>query len=158
MKKLAIGVLVVWAAAACRRQAVVTSAPPNAAPAASNATGGATANEALLKFLAAIKVQDLQAVSNVWGTKDGPAATDRRYMTVEMMEQRIIIMTRCFRHDSWSIRNETPLVGGDRQFTVELKYRTLTVSRDFTATPGPQSRWYISNIQMEPASPICSAR
>jgi hypothetical protein len=162
VKKLAIGVLVVLVASACRRQAVVTSVPtqqPPSTPAASNAAGGATASEAVTRFLAAVKAQDLQALSNVWGTKDGgPARNDRRYMTVEMMEQRMIIMIRCLRHDSWTVLRETAVTGGDRQITVQLKYKALTVPRDFTATLGPGGRWYVSVVQMDqPPSAICSA-
>ena len=159
MKKLAIVALVV--VSACHRKVVVTTAPPQQTPptsAASTAPGGANAREALTKVLGAAKAQDIQAMANVWGTKDGGAAAiDRRYMSVEEMEKRLIILIRCLRHDSWTQVAETPVVGGDRQITAQLKYKGLTVSRDFTATMGPGGRWYISIIQMEPPSPICSA-
>lgn len=152
MKKLAIGLVIVLTAAACRRQAIVTSAPPQqtpTTPAASNAPGGATAREALTKFFAAAKAQDVQAMSMVWGTKDaGPAATAGK-MPQDEMEKRLIFMIRCTRHDSWSIKSESPLVGGDRQFTVELKLKTLTGVTDFVAVQGPGGRWYIREFDPE---------
>jgi hypothetical protein len=159
VKKLAMVVLLV--AAACGRQAVVTSAPatPASGAAASNLPGGASARDALNKFLAAVKVQDVQALSNIWGTKDGgAAATDRRYMTVEVMEQRLIIMIRCARHDSWTVKSETPLAGGDRQFTVELKLRNSVATTDFVAVPGPGGRWFIKEYGIEQTMPICQAQ
>ena len=147
MKKLAIAVLIVLSATACRRQAVVSSVPtqtPAQTPPASNVPGGATAQEALAKFLAGTRAQDIQAVANVWGTKaGGAAATDRSYVPADEMERRVIIMIRCARNDSWTIRGELPLPDGDRQFTVELKYKNLTGVTDFVAVQGPQSRWYI---------------
>jgi hypothetical protein len=152
VKKLAIGVLIVWVAAACRRQAVVTSVPSqpaSTAPAVSNAAGGATAQEALAKFLAAGKAQDLQAMSNVWGTKQGGAASTGGYMPREEMEKRLIIMIKCTRNDSWAIKSEMPLIGGDRQFTVELRLKNLTGVTDFVAVQGPNTRWYISQFDPE---------
>jgi hypothetical protein len=159
VKKLAIAVLLVVSASACRRQTVVTSVPTATPPAAAaNAPGAATAREALTKLLAAAKVQDVQAFSNVWGTKEaGPVRTDRRFMTVEEMEQRIIYMIRCLRHDSWSVKAETPVLNSQRQFTVELRLRNLTAQADFTATPGPEARWYIANFDTPKLGTICSA-
>lgn len=146
-----MGVLVVLLAASCRRQAVVTSTPsqPQSTPPAANLAGGATALDALTRFLAAVKVQDVQALSHVWGTKDAGPASGGRYMSQEVMEQRLIILIRCARHDSWSVRSETPMVGGDRQFTVELKLRNLTGVTDFVAVQGPSSRWYIREYDVE---------
>ena len=158
MRKLAIVVLLVMVS--CKRQVSVTSAP-SGQPAATvnpNATGGATHRDALTRFLQAAKVQDVQAMSNVWGTTKGPARTDRTFMTVEVMEQRIIYMMRCLRHDSYTVNSETPAVGDKRIFAVTLKLGPLTAVTDFTTTPGPEGRFYLENLELAKVNVLCTAK
>ena len=158
MKKLAIVVLLV--VSACRRQAVVTTVPTQQTPqtpAASNAPGGATPREAVARFLAASKVQDVQAMSNVWGSKEGPARTSG-LVPADQLEMRIIYMIRCTRHDSYAVKSETAVTGGERQFAVELKLKTTVALIDFTATPGRDGRWYVRTLDLEQAQPICGTR
>ena len=158
MKKLAIVVLLV--VSACRRQAVVTSTPTQTPPAPSataNQDGGANPRDALQKFFAAAKAQDIQAMSAIWGTKDGPARSGKM-MPMDQMEQRLIIMARCLRHDGYTIRAETPIVGGERQLTVELRFGTVVASDDFKTTPGPGGRWFVREFDTVKLNPICTAR
>ena len=160
MKKLAIAVLVVLSAAACRRQAIVTSAPTppgQSTPTTANTVGGANGRDAVQKLLAAAKAQDIQAMSIYWGTANGPARDDRQNMTVENMEQRLIYMARCLRHDTYTIRGETAIVGGERQFTVELRYRGGGATEDFVTTPGPGGRWFVSKFDVVKLNTICTA-
>ena len=147
MKKLAIvGLLVV---AACTRQVSVgTAANPNM-------PGGATAREAVQKFLVAAKAQDLQAMSNVWGTSAGPA---RSTMDQQVLEQREIILLCYLKHDSYRIASEAPATDGERVFEVETKYKDLTRSANFFATPGPAGRWYLRAFDSEKLTDICQRR
>lgn len=157
MKKLAIVVLLV--VSACRRQAVVTSTPtqtPGTPAAAASTDGGANPRDALQRFFAAAKAQDIQAMSAIWGTKDGPARSGKT-MPVEQMEQRLIFMARCLRHDTYTIRAETPVVGGERQLTAELRFGRAVASEDFTVTPGPAGRWFVRTFNVEKLNPICTA-
>jgi len=48
------------------------------------------------QFLAAVKAQDLQAMSVVWGTSKGPA---RDQLERSELEKREIIMQGCYDHD-----------------------------------------------------------
>ena len=147
MKKLAILCLLV--AAACQRQVNVgTAAGPNA-------PGGATAREAVQKFLAAAKAQDLQAVSNVWGTSAGPARTT---MGREELEQREIILLCYLKHDSYRITSESPAANRERVFSVDLTFRDLTRSANFFATLGPADRWYLRTFESEKLTDICQRR
>lgn len=160
MKKLAIGVLVVLSAAACRRQAVVTSAPtstPQSPPTTATTVGGANGRDAVQRLLAAAKAQDIQAMSMYWGTVNGPARDDRANMTVQMMEQRLIIMAKCLRHDSYTVRGETAIMGGERQYNVELRYRGAVATEDFVTTPGPGGRWYVNRFDVGKLNAICQA-
>ena len=60
-------------------------------------TGAVTPQLAVEQFLRAVKATDLQAMSGVWGTKDGPA---RETMDRTQMEKREVILAGCFAHDS----------------------------------------------------------
>jgi len=156
VKKLAIVVLLVFAG--CRRQVQVTSVPTATPPTAgANATGAATAREAVQLFLATAKAQDLQAMSNIWGSSAGPARTSTEYDAAEL-EKREIVLMKCLRHDTYSIMGETPAAGGERVFSVELRLGSLTPRSDFTTTQGPASRWYVRTFDFEKLQQICQRR
>lgn len=146
MKKLAIVLLFV--VAGCRRQAVVTSAPGTDAP------GAATAREAVQKFMASAKAQDLQAMGNIWGSSAGPI---RNTIPVDEVEKRSIYIMRCLRHDTYSILGEVPVASGERAFTVEVRRGPLTPRADFTATRGPADRWYVRTFELEKLNAICAS-
>jgi hypothetical protein len=74
------------------------------------------------------------------------------------MEQRIVVMLRCLRHDTYTVRGETQAAAGERIYSVELKLGTVTSIADFTATPGPESRWYLRAVDLEKLSAICGAK
>ncbi|MEX2180244.1 MAG: hypothetical protein WD801_16125 [Gemmatimonadaceae bacterium] len=146
MKKLAIVLLLV---VACRRQVEVGS------PTTPNTPGASTPTEALVTFMAAAKAQDLQAMSNIWGSTAGPA---RATLSREQWEQREIIMMGCLKHDSYRMLGETAAPGGERVIPVELKYRDLTPTTNFSMTVGPSGRWYVKIFEMDPLQTICQAR
>ena len=161
MRKLAIVFLLVMVG--CKRQVSVTTAPSSQPSAAANpnAPGGSSHRDALHRFMEAAKNQDVQAMSNAWGTSKGPVRTDRTFVpTVEEMERRIVIMLRCLRHDSYAVRGETPAAGGERVFQVEVKRQNLTAVADFTTTPGPEGRFYLRTLDLENPGiqAICGAR
>lgn len=155
MRKLAIVFLLVMTA--CKRQVVVSSAPSSqpAAGANANAPGAATHREAVIKFFQAAKVQDVQALANVWGTSSRGAA--RSFMAPEELEMRVIYMMKCLRHDTYTILTETPAVGDKRSFAVQSKYRSLTAVADFTTTRGPDNRYYLEQFDPAKLNAICSA-
>ena len=156
-KKLAIVLLI--AAAGCRRQVQVTSTPTSTAtttPITSGSMGGAaSAPDAVRSFLAAIVAQDVQALANVWGTKDGSI---RRNVPMDEVEKRAIYLMRCLRHESYVVLHESPAAGGDRVMMIQLKRGPLAPSGLFTTTAGPQGRWYVSNLDTEAFNSICTAR
>ena len=153
MKKLAIVALLVLAG--CRRQVQVTSVPT--ANPGLGTTGAATPRESVQLFLATAKAQDLQAMSNIWGSTAGPARTSG-VMSAADLEQREIIMMKCLRHDSYAILSETPAKGGERLFVVELRKGTLTARSNFIATLGPENRWYLREFQPETLNSICASK
>ncbi|HJQ19076.1 MAG TPA: hypothetical protein VJ867_01935, partial [Gemmatimonadaceae bacterium] len=145
VKKLAIVLLLV---SACHRT-VVTGSPSAQLP------GGATPSEALSRFMAAAKAQDLQAFALVWGSKDGPVI---QTMAKEDREMREITMLCYLKHDSYRIISQTPSTNNQHVFNVELKFKDLTRSTNFFATLGPSNRWYVLKVdKMDPLRDICAS-
>ena len=145
VKKLAVVALL--AVAACHRQVRVGSALT------SNTPGGATPREAVQLFMSAAKAQDIQAISNVWGTAAGPA---RSTMDKTELEMREIILMCYLAHDSYHVLGEAPGVNGERVLAVEVKYQDLTRSTNFYATRGPASRWYVARFDNIALQDICA--
>jgi hypothetical protein len=147
VKKLAILLLLV-AASSCRRQVVVTSPPAGDA----NVPGAATPREAVQRFMAAAKAQDLQAMSMIWGTTAGSA---RSTMAQQEIEQREVIMIGCLKYDTYRITAEGPAANAERVIAVELKYKDLTRSTNFYVTQGPSKRWYVRAFDLDSVRDIC---
>lgn len=152
MRKL-IGALAVLAA--CHNSQPST-APTNAAPSASSSmSGAADPTSALQTYLAAVKAQDLQAMSLIWGTAKGPA---RAQMERDYLEKAELITVRCLSHDSFAIIGDAPGIAGKRVFAVSLKRRDLTKTTNFNVVPGPSRRWYVESVDMEPLQQFCNSR
>lgn len=143
MRKLLIGLLL--AAACTRRTAEV--------PATSQEDGP---RPALAAFLAAVRASDLQAMSGVWGDKNGPVR-DSRKMTRDDMEHRELIMMCYFRHDKYRILGESPGPDNERVFQVELTKGTLKRTTNFYVTQGGD-RWYVRYADMDPVKDLCANR
>ena len=147
MKKLAIVLLLV---SACHRTVVTGS------PTAPGTPGGATAGEALSRFMAAAKAQDLQAFALIWGTKDGPVI---QTMAREDREMREITMLCYLKNDSYRIISQSPSANNEHVFNVELRYKGLTRSTNFYATLGPSNRWYVRQVEkIDALRDICATR
>ncbi len=82
MKRIALLLLV---AVACRS----TPSYGNTATGERQLAGAASPREAVQSFLAAVKSQDLQAMSVIWGTSKGPA---RDQVDRAQLERRELIM------------------------------------------------------------------
>ncbi len=147
-----LGIVLLLLVAACHRKVSVGS--PTAAP-ATGAVGAATPREAVERFMSAVKVQDLDALSLVWGTAAGPARSTMRREEWEMREVTII---GCLKHESYRVSGETPAAGGERVLTVDLRFQDLTPSTDFTTTRDASGRWYVKAVEMKPLEQLCSRK
>ena len=152
MKKLAIVVLLV--VAGCSRKVNVTTNPSTPEITASG-SGAIGPREAVQRFMETAKAQDIQAMADIWGTKDGPA---RSTMSKEQLEPRLLYMMRCLRLESYSILSERQTMDGARVFTVEIRRGNLTPRADFTTTLGPQNRWYLKEFDPAKLNSICVAK
>jgi hypothetical protein len=135
-----------------------SGSPARADPSASGiaaAAGAASSRAALEAFLAAVHAEDLQAMSLVWGTVDGPA---RARMPREELERRELVMICFIRHDNYQILNEQQLPGGQLRTLVELRRGNLARSSNFTTVRAKDGRWYVLTAELEPLRDFCGSR
>jgi hypothetical protein len=114
--------------------------------------GAGTPRDAVDAFLAAARAQDVQAMSAVWGSAQGPA---REYIPHDVVEKRLLIMLCFLRHDKSSVGDPTASVGGKLNFGVTLTQGSLTRSTTVTTVMGPQARYYVETFDMKSVEPLC---
>jgi hypothetical protein len=158
MKKVISSVALLFAVAACHH-----ASPPAASPASTveasrsgNATGASSAEAAVRGFLAAVKNQDLQALSSYWGDKEGLARD--RYALAELNRRELIMM--CYlKHDTAQILSEAPSPDGGRTVAVQLTLGKLSASTNFQTVVGPDGRWYVLTVpEIASLEPFCAKR
>jgi len=142
-----IAAVALLALAACS-QATTTS---NGSLATTPAIGASSPRQAVDAFLGGVKAQDIQAMSQVWGTTKGPA---REQIPREELEKRILVMQCYFSHDSYRVLNERRTDTG-RAFQVALTKGSLTRETTFYTVRGPSNRWYVENADMDPVKELC---
>jgi hypothetical protein len=129
-----------------------TTAPAPVVAPPSNLTGGASPRAAVEQFLTAVKAQDIQAMSVIFGTKAGPS---RDNMNREELEKRLVILQCYFNYDQFRILGETPGDGGHRVVQVELTKQGNVRTPNFYAITGPSARWYIDNMEIAAVRDFC---
>lgn len=146
MKRIALLLLL---AAACR------SAPTHTNPVtgAVQLTGAATPREAVQNFLGAVKAQDLQSMSVIWGTSKGPA---RDQMERAQLERRELIMQCYLTHDKFDIQSDTRSGEGLHKLGVTLTKGNITRQTSFVTVQGPSERWYVQDVPLEPVRDLCA--
>lgn len=144
MRKLLIVLLF---AAACTSRTATVQAPP------AQPTGPRPALDA---FLASVRSQDLQAMSAVWGDKDGPVRDSKR-MGRDEMEKRELLLMCYFGHDRYRVLGDTPGPNSERVLQVELIKGTLRRTTNFYVTNGGD-RWYVRSADIEPVKDLCQSR
>ena len=117
---------------------------------------GAPAPRAALDgFLTAVRAQDLQAMSNYWGTATGPA---RDRLDRNELEKRELTMACFLAHDKVRITDESARAGNRRVFSVDLSYRNVSRSTTITTIQGPSERWYVEDADLTKTQALCEAR
>ncbi|HEY2065060.1 MAG TPA: hypothetical protein VGG84_03815 [Gemmatimonadaceae bacterium] len=143
MRKLLIALL--FAAACTSRTTTVQPAPASSGP-----------RPALDAFLASVRSQDLQAMSAVWGDKEGPVRDSKR-MKRDEMEKRELLLMCYFGHDRYRVLGDTPGTDGERVLQVELTKGTLRRTTNFYLVNGGD-RWYVRSADIEPVKDLCQSR
>lgn len=92
-------------------------------------------------------------MSLVWGGSTGPA---RDIVPRTQLEKRELIMQCYLTHDTYAINSDVPGQNSARLFTVTLTKGKLSLQTTITTVPGPDSRWYVQDVQLQPLQPLCS--
>jgi hypothetical protein len=111
----------------------------------SSETGGATPRQAVQSFLDAVKGQDIQGMSVIFGTSSGPS---RDNMSRDELDKRLVILQCYFNHDKSQFVSETPGSGGHRIVQFQLTRGQVTRSPSFYTIAGPRGRWYVDNMEI----------
>jgi hypothetical protein len=119
------------------------------------AAGASNARQALDGFLNGVRAQDLQVMSNYWGTAEGPA---RDRLDRAELEKRELTMACYLAHDRIRVIDDTPRAGDRRLYTVELTYGTISRTTEITTVKGPADRWYVENADIRQTQGLCEAR
>lgn len=148
MRKKLVALLLIVAPvfAACRASAPMTAGEGGGAP---------SPKAAAEQFLAAARAQDIQAMSLIWGTENGPARTT---VQADQLERRIVSMMCHLRHDRYRLIDETSVLQGQRRLTVELTAGDLTRRTNLVAIPATAGGWYVLSADLEPLRDICANR
>lgn len=118
----------------------------------SSPTGGASARAAVQEFLDAVKAQDIQAMSVLFGTSHGPA---RDNMNREELEKRLVILQCYFNHDKARFVSDNPGDQGHRIVQFELTRSNITRTPAFYSIQGPSGRWYVDNMEIAAVRDFC---
>ncbi len=148
MRKLLV-LLVVAMAGACRTA-------PEPTPTPGSGFGASAPRPAVEAFLSAIRAQDLQAISMVWGNERGPLVNDGS-VSREEIEQRELLMICFFRHDEARVLDQVQT--GEPRYTVyrvELKRGAQTRTPTISTVQGPQGRWFVVDAEVATVRDWCS--
>jgi hypothetical protein len=115
-------------------------------------TGAPAPRTAVEQFLAAVRAQDLQAMSIIWGSEKGPA---RDLIDRVQLEKRELVMQCMLAHERFRVLTEAPGQAGKRIFRVELTRGPITRATNFTTVQGPSERWYVESADLEPVKDLC---
>jgi hypothetical protein len=124
----------------------------NPPPADAGMTGAPTARDAAQAFLDAGKAQDLQALSAVWGSSQGPL---RNTEDRAKLEKRELIMMCFFQFNTDSIGSPKAAAGSRVVFPVTLTRGSIARTTTITTMPGPGSRWYVETIDLPKIEAFC---
>lgn len=139
LARLVLGALLVTAA--CR--------PPGTGA----LTGAPTARAAVDQFMGAVRAQDLQKLSTIWGTTNGPA---RDQIDRTELERRELLMMCYLSHDRYQVLDEQAAAGGARAVRVRVTRRTLNRETTYTVVRGPSDRWYVQDVDLTQMQEFCA--
>ena len=139
LARLCLGALL--ATAACR------TTPPG------RMTGADAPRAAVDQFMTAVRAQDLQALSTIWGTNSGPA---RDQIDRVELERREVIMMCYLTHDRYRVQTDQPAAGGGRNFRVEVTRGPLSKTTTFNVVRGPSERWYVQDVDLTQMQDFCT--
>ncbi|HEV8410587.1 MAG TPA: hypothetical protein VGQ30_08760, partial [Gemmatimonadaceae bacterium] len=121
MKRTALLLMLVAAASGCKTVVVKERDTTQ--------TGGKTPREAVDRFLAGSRAQDLQAIGAVFGNDQGPLRDHADRATIE---RQLLIQLQCTRHDKATVSEPARGEGGSQIFVVDMVQGPNSASVKFT--------------------------
>jgi hypothetical protein len=115
-------------------------------------TGAAAPRLAVEQFLSAAHAGDLQAMSVVFGTNQGPA---RDNIPWNELEKREVVLQCFFNADSYRILGESAGADGHRVVRAALTKGTVVRQPNFFVIQGPGERWYVDNMEIAVVRDFC---
>lgn len=152
----AILIAALFALSACAKQPVDTAPSRTTSAAPSGSVIGASSSKGAVEaFLDGVKRADLQAISSIWGNREG-LARDR--FGREELEKRLIIMQCSMNHDRWSFTEPSPQLqtGGKQNWSVSLTRRNRTAKTTMLTVQGPGGRWFVEQADLAPLNGFCA--
>ena len=139
MKRLPLWFLLLMSAGACSTRAVMDQSQPQVAPALT-----------VERFLQAANTRDLETMSRLFGTHDGPIGDRRSRQEVEL---RMDVLAEILQHNDYEIISERRVPGAEfpsRRVGVDLVLPGGTTVRDvgFTVVLESDNRWLINVIEV----------
>ena len=138
------------------RRLVLLSALALAACGGSSAAPGAvkpseTPDATVTSFLRAVADSNLTAMSQLWGTPEGPAAETKK---PDQWEKRVELMQLYLKHDAARVVASGPETGGGENrhtVTVELARHGCIRQVPFTVVRSNRGGWLVNEIELTAA-------
>ena len=141
------------AAAACGGTGGASSGAVPGGPTTQSDPGAATPKAAITAFMAAIKLQDLDALSLIWGSEKGAA---RDIVPADQLRKRELIMECYFQHDRYVITSDVESSSGLHVVMLSVTKGSFTRETQTQVLLGPKNRWYVANPSLEPLKDLCA--
>jgi hypothetical protein len=117
--------------------------------------GAATSALAIQAFMAAIKIQDLDALALIWGSEKGPA---RDIVPADQLRKRELIMECYLQHDSYKVVSNVASSAEIHVVTLAVTRGSFTRQTTTQVVLGPGGRWYVANTELQPLRDLCSGQ
>ncbi len=160
MKKILIALLLFTACSRAATTTTTSTGPVGTSPAPlpapstvnPNVTGASSPRGAVEAFLTAVRAQDIQAMSVIFGTNRGPA---RDNMDRDELEKRLVILQCYFNHDKFRILRDLPGDAGHRIVVAEVTRGSNVRTPSFYTIAGPGGRFYVDNMEIAAVRDFC---
>lgn len=139
---------------ACAGGSRSSNSAPSPSGGSAVAVGAGDGKQAVERFMTAVKGQDLQGMSILWGTSRGAA---RDLMEREELEKRLIIIQCKLDHAMWEFAEDRPrlMAGGKQDFRLKIRQNESEATTSFTTIRGPANRWFVEIVDLEPLRDFC---
>lgn len=107
--------------------------------------GASSPKGAVEMMLAGAQVQDLQAMSAVWGDEKGMT---RDRIDRDELEKRTLVMACLLRHDTSNVRELQMAPGGRFIIQADLTQKANAAPATFTVAKSSAGRWLVTQIDM----------